>query len=376
MALRRSVDGISGRLGFGLSVSMVAIGAIMTAGCPDDGTTSGPGGGGGGGGTGGAGGGSSEPAWQAVFDQGALDRALLSVWGTSSKSVYAVGGPLKNSGFDALVLHFDGKNWKELSPGGADSFWWVYGTSDTDVWMTGENGRITHFDGTSFEDYDSGTTATIWGVMAFAPHDAWAVGGVPGTGGPDDVVLHWDGDSWSPETLPGAPLGRTHFKVWGTSSDDLFIVGEAGLIWHKKGPDWFIDVDPPISGGNLLTIHGCSSTEVYAVGGRDLLAYDGTTWTKVDKSFGNDVNGVFCGTPGGASLSLVGNGGLKQREVDGEWHDEFTKAPHGDLHATWIDDTGAIWAAGGDFISTAKAGQPRNGIIARYGPGTVSNKLE
>jgi hypothetical protein len=349
--------------------------AVLSAGCPDDGTTVTGGAGGGAGGSG-TGGGSSEPAWQAVFDQGALDRALLSIWGTSSKSVYAVGGPLKSSGFDALALHFDGSKWKDLAPGGTDSFWWVYGTSDDDVWMTGENGRITHYDGATFEEYDSGTTATLWGLVAFAPDDAWAVGGIPGTGGPDDVVLRWDGVSWTPVTLPGAPLGRTHFKVWGTSSDDLFVVGEAGLIWHKVGADWFIESDPPIASGNLLTVHGCSATEVYAVGGRDLLQYDGSVWTKVDKSFGNDVNGVFCAEPAGAALSLVGMGGLKQREVDGTWNDDFTKPPHGDLHATWIDDTGAVWAAGGDFISSPKAGQPRNGIVARYGPGKVSSTLE
>lgn len=347
--------------------------ALGTAGCPEesDGT-----GGAGGSSTSSTGGGSSEPAWQAVFDQGALDRALLSVWGTSSTSVYFAGGPLKNTGKEALALHFDGATWTDLDAGGADSFWWVHGTSDSDLWFVGENGRITHYDGSAFVEHDSGTTATIWGLIAFTPSDAWAVGGIPGTGGPDDVVLHWDGAAWAPVTLPGAPLGRAHFKVWGTSSNDLFVVGEAGLIWHKKDDLWFIQSDPPLAGGNLLTVHGCSATEAYAVGGRDLLSYDGTTWTKVDKTFGNDVNGIFCGAPQGGHVSLVGMGGLKQRQVDGAWTDDFTKQPHGDLHATWIDDTGAVWAAGGDFISSPKAGQARNGIVARYGPGKVPTTLE
>jgi hypothetical protein len=310
---------------------------VATSACDED---DGPGDGGSGGGE------PSEPAWRVVFDDGALDRALLSIWGTSSTDVFAVGGPLGNDGFDALALHFDGQAWTDLQPGGADSFWWVHGLSSTDVWMVGENGRIAHYDGTAFEEHESGTTATLWGAIAFAADDAWAVGGMPGgeATGPDDVVLHWDGTAWEPVVLPGEPLSRALFKIWGTSSDDLFVVGEYGAIWHRDGAEWILESEPPVATGNLTTVHGCSATDVYAVGGRDLL--------------------------------IVGGGGLKQRRVDGAWSDDFTEDPHGDLHGVWVDETGAFWAAGGDFLSSQKPGKARNGIIARYGPGTVPSALE
>jgi hypothetical protein len=307
-----------------------------------------------------------------VFDGTTLGGTVLSAWGTGPDDLYVVGGPLGNSGFSAVAVHYDGAAWTQLSPGGSDSFWWVSGSGARDVWMVGENGRITHWDGAAFQDHPRLTTATLWGVWAASPTDAWAVGGTPegGTAKPNDVVLHWDGISWTQEMLPGMPLGRSLNKVWGTASNDLYAVGESGTIWHRKGSTWNLEPNPATS--NLFTVYGCSATDVFAVGGQDVLHTDGRgTWTRVNVTLGNSVNGVTC-NPGGAVL-IVGFGGLKQRLVSGTWVDEFTSEPYGDLHGSWADGHGAFWAAGGDFISSAAPGKHRRAIIARYGAGTVTS---
>lgn len=334
------------------------------------------------GGSDGAGGGKVAPRWQVVFDDGKLDRALLSVWGTSSKSVYAVGGPLGNSGFESLALHFDGKSWKHLDPGGDETFWWVHGTSDEDVWMVGEEGRIAHYDGHAFSDAPRPTTATLWGVHAFSASDVWAVGGSPehSPGAENDVVVHFDGSSWTRIVLPGAPLDRSLFKVWGTSSDDLYVVGEASTIWHKAGPEWMLESDPPLGDGTLFTVFGCAADDVYAVGSRSVLHRDAVGWSKVELALTNGVNGVTCAPTGSrapwGSVAVVGFGGLKQRAVDGAFVDEFGFDPHGDLHSAWADETGAFWAVGGDFVSLPSAGKARNGIVTRYGDTIVASDLD
>src|SRR5579862_1256399 len=97
------------------------------------------------------------PAWQVVFDQSALGRVVLSMWGPSPDDVFAVGGPLGNPGYQTLAIRFDGHAWHDLAPGGTETFWWVGGTSATDVWMVGTNGRIAHWDGQSFTPHASGT---------------------------------------------------------------------------------------------------------------------------------------------------------------------------------------------------------------------------
>src|SRR5689334_23287934 len=109
--------------------------------------------------------------------------------------------------------------------------------------------------------------------MAFGPDDAWAVGGTPdsGTGKPNDIVLRWDGASWTQDTLPGAPLGVTLFKVWGTSSDDLYVVGEQGTIWHRTAGAWTFEGDAALTQSRLFTVHGCGKDDVFAVGGPTVL---------------------------------------------------------------------------------------------------------
>src|SRR3954463_12834965 len=103
-------------------------------GCPSPG----PHGSGGSGGSGG----SATPAWQVVLDDKTLGGAVLSAWGTGPDDVFIVGGPLGDSGFEAVAVHYDGATWTKLAPGGADSFWWVSGSGSKDVWMVGEKGRI------------------------------------------------------------------------------------------------------------------------------------------------------------------------------------------------------------------------------------------
>lgn len=316
-----------------------------------------------------------EPAaWQVVLDGTKLDRAVLSIWGAGASDVFAVGGPLGN-GQETLSLHYDGASWTELHPGGTETYWWVNGSGPNDVWMVGEKGRITHWDGKSFTEHVSGTTATLWGVWAASPMDAWIVGGTPegGMNQPNDIVLHWNGASWSNVVLPMVS-GTSFYKIWGTSSDDLYVVGEFGTIWHKKGPDWMLESNPPLASGTLFTVSGASSTDVYAVGNFDVLHSDGGTWQKVTIDLTGGVNGVSAAKNG--DVAIVGFGGLKQRFVNGQWIDDFLDEPHGDLHAVWADGQGSYWAAGGNFVTPTNAGASREGIVARYGVGTIGSDLK
>lgn len=317
------------------------------------------------------------PEWRPVLEH--LDGALLAIWGTSERDVWTVGGPLGNSGFESLVMRFDGTSWRRAATGGTETYWWVHGTGPNDVWLVGEKGRITHWNGTTFEERASGTTATLFGVWAAAPDDAWAVGGTPDRPeASNDVVLHWDGTSWKPEVLPEQKKVAL-FKVWGSSKDDVYVVGETGLVWHRTSGAWRREAEG-IAKGRLTTVTGCSANEIIAVGGRDLLTSNGTTWSRSDAVLVNDVNGVACAPPGAPAQPwgravIVGGGSLKLRLVGEQWESDFGSQPFSDLHGAWVDPTGAFWGVGGSFNATPRPGVSREGVVARYGPGVVPGAL-
>lgn len=311
------------------------------------------------------------PAWKPVIE--GLSGTLLSIWGTSSKDVWAVGGALGNGG-EPTVLRFDGAAWTAQKLGGTETFWWVHGASANDVWLVGERGRTVHWDGTRFEERPTNTTATLFGVWAAAPNDAWAVGGTPDApASPNDVVLHWDGATWKQETLPQANKSAL-FKVWGVGANDVWVVGENAIVWHRKDGTWKREAEG-VAKGRLTTIHGCSATEIVAVGGRDLLEYDGATWKRSTLPLVNDVNGVACasGKTDHGRFVVVGGGSLKLRRVGAEWVDDFGSEPFQDLHGAWADETGAFWGVGGAFNASPRPGASRGGVIARYGVGTIPN---
>ncbi|MBX3229831.1 MAG: hypothetical protein KIT84_05810 [Labilithrix sp.] len=315
-------------------------------------------------------------AWRTVLSE--LDGTLLSVWGSSERDVWAVGGPLGNAGFESLVVRFDGTVWRRLKPGKSESFWWVHGTGPSDVWLVGEKGRVTHWDGAAFTEVPSGTDATLFGVWAAAPNDVWAVGGTPESAtGANDVVLHWDGATWKLEAPPAQKVA--FYKVWGSSPSDLYVVGEAGVIWHRVQNAWKREGEG-VATGRLTTVFGCSATEVYAVGGRDLLVSDGATWRRAEIDpllVLNDLNGVSCGRGG---VVVVGGGSLKLRLVtrsDGTrgWETDFGSEPLVDLHGAWADPTGAFWGAGGQFTAAPRPNTKRQGALARYAPDAISPLL-
>ncbi len=328
-------------------------------------------------GDGGAGGesGAAAPSWTLVL-QG-LTPSLLSVWGTADDDVFAAGGGLGN-GTPTSLLHYDGKVWHDLGAGGTDTFWWVSGTSDHDVWAVGTSGRIAHWDGTTLTAHASGTAATLYGVWAASATDVWIVGGTPGGGTmqPNDVLLHYDGTSFTPSPLPMS-LGRTFFKVWGTSSSNLYVVGEYGTIWHRTGTTWALEANqPPLATGNLTTVAGCSATDVYAVGGLDVLHSNGTTWSRANVTVENaGVNGVSCGSAG--HVVIDGFGGFRQRLVAGAWVDDTVSSPiENDFHGAWADPQGGYWAAGGHFVDMPSAGASRDGILAYFGSATIASTMK
>jgi hypothetical protein len=70
----------------------------------------------------------------------------------------------------------------------------------------------------------------LYCIFAFGPNDIWAGSSIP---------EHWDGQRW---TFHGSTRGyQGGFwirKIFGTSPNDLYVVGDAGNIRHYDGVRW------------------------------------------------------------------------------------------------------------------------------------------
>jgi hypothetical protein len=109
----------------------------------------------------------------------------------------------------------------------------------------------------------------IYCIYAFGPNDVW-VG--------SSILEHWDGTKW---TFYGSTRGYSNAfwirKIWGTSSNDLYFVGDGGNIRHYDGTSW-----TKIESGTSMDIRSIwgaknkqtGNYEIYATAGDPLASRD------------------------------------------------------------------------------------------------------
>ena len=71
----------------------------------------------------------------------------------------------------------------------------------------------------------SGTKYPLNGVWGSSSTDVFAVGD-------EGTILHYDGSTWSPME---SGLKKVLNAVWGTSGTDVFVAGDGGTILHYDG---------------------------------------------------------------------------------------------------------------------------------------------
>jgi len=320
----------------------------------------------------------SEPSatpktWSVVIEN--LPGALLSVWGTSAKDVWTVGGSdTKHPENGPMVLHWDGKTWTALKTGVKGDLAWVTpGATSDELWMVGRNGLILKYLRSTgkFEQFPSGTTQWLWGVAVTGPSDGWAVGGAPGcASAKGGTLLHWDGKAWGPAPgIDASLLDSTScwFKVWARNKDDVWVVGAGGKALHFDGATWKAVDTAQQKKQSLFTVSGNANLTV-AVGGAGM---DGSIIEDsgngfVEKSKKVALNGVFVEASGHA-VAVGGSGmAVVWQRKGGVWS-EFPGVPelmnNEDFHGVWVDAGGGVWAVGGNLMADPQ----QAGVVVHHG---------
>ena len=128
-------------------------------------------------------------------------------------------------------------------------------------------------------------------VLAFSDTDVWVAG---------NGILHWNGEEFLEVEIPASIWGSNLInRIWGLSSNDIYIGGENGKLARYRSGIWY-----PIDTGTSLRINDiCGSTddEIMAVAAlrfgtfeREILKIVGSTATPIiDNGITSSLDGIW-----------------------------------------------------------------------------------
>ncbi len=163
-------------------------------------------------------------------------------------------------------------------------------SGDAGGWAVGDvdgGELIIHWDGSSWSrsgPYAGIPDVPLHGVHCVAGNDCWAVG--DNSGG--ELIIHWDGGSWSRSGpyagIPDVPLHSVHCVAgndcWavGDNSGGELIIHWDGSSWSRSGPYAGIPDVP------LHNVHCVAGNDCWAAGdpsgGELIIHWDGSSWSR------------------------------------------------------------------------------------------------
>lgn len=283
---------------------------------------------------------------------------LHALWGSSDTDIYAVGD-------DFSLLHYDGTSWSAVTTGltrppinddTEDDFNAVWGSSASDVYAVGDQGTVWHYNGTSWSAvalpalYQDAMLRAVWGD---APDNIFLAG-------EDSIALHFNGTRWvglRPE------LSDHFYAFWGTSSAELYVVGNNGAIARHTGRAWaqfgpLTDLASLPVQVEIRDAWGTGVDDIYAVGDDGLvLHYDGRDWSAVElrtasgQALGitRDLLGIWgTDTANGPIIFIVGDNGTALRFTVADGWSDMTIGELGtrDLYDVWGASPDDVYAVG------------------------------
>jgi hypothetical protein len=196
---------------------------------------------------------------------------------------------------------------------------------------------------------DPGSGAHLWGVWGSSPEDIFVVG-------ESGTILRYDGSRWWSQSSapreglndgagysgrPGRPAGG-FYGLWGGSSSAVFAVGHAGTALFFDGEQW----RPQQTGvtERLRDVWGAADDDVWAVGDHGtVLRYDGERWSEVEVETTEDLAAVW--GSGAEDVFIVGAAGTILR-WNGEELELRLGVTHASLHDVWGRSANEVWAVG------------------------------
>ncbi|THB79738.1 MAG: hypothetical protein D3926_10100 [Desulfobacteraceae bacterium] len=282
----------------------------------------------------------TEGSWIQETDPGIPLASFTDIWGTSTTEVYVTG-------YSGVVCRLDGSGWSEMTTGSTQSLYAVGGISGNDIYIAGSFGELMQKNNTAWTRRTQGDQYSIHAVWGSSNRDIWAVSG-------NGVILHSTGNgNWDVnETLPSTFLS----DVWGLGPAMIWAVGwglSGASVYQYTGSGWSSDHPANVSDVQLKGVWASSANNVYAAG----YHYAGGSSPKTARIYRKTASGwslvksvpdrMYFGLWGFAANDIyaVGSSGLVSHYNGSSWTDT-TIANAGYLYAAWGPDPDNIWVVG------------------------------
>ncbi len=263
---------------------------------------------------------------------------VMDLWGDPAFGLVAIGEQYIHSYDNTL------KTWKkEYESPTTLHLKGVTGSSISDLYAVGYGGTSWPYDGIVLHK-DGATTQEVKTFTDQHLTSVWLASGELFTGSDSSTVYRYDETHWSDMIA----MGQLR-DVWGSSPDDLFVVGDAGRVIHYNGTLW-----APMESGtaiNLESVYVAESGQWAVAGGwpnpGELIRYDGSDWSPVSIPTTESISDLW---GSGSKILAVARGTVLSSSDSGmSWQEETTPVSTGYLNAVWgAGFNGPFFAVGDD----------------------------
>jgi hypothetical protein len=213
----------------------------------------------------------------------------------------------------------------------------------------------------------SGTGSSILYDVAIVNDTlAYAVGEIyvlDSTGQPEPNpynVLKWNGQTWEQKKIPTATFGGSIANaplktVFAFNANDVWTFSTAGSYSHWNGTDWTTAYVAERNGGGVK-LWGTSSQELYLVGTNGSIShYNGSSWTKIESGTTatiNDIWGVVNQATGEKTIlcavsEFLNPGDRKIFSITPQnTVDTIAWIPQREIRSVWLESSKKIFIAG------------------------------
>ena len=194
------------------------------------------------------------------------------------------------------------------------------------------------------------SAGAIRGMWASSGTDVYAVG--TATGGANTFHSSNHGMQWAGQIAGGA--GDLN-AVGGTSSSDVYLVGDNATILHGSGTSWTLQTSPAPATTRLLGFWAIAPMDLYIAGGGNTVMHSGAGggWVTQTAVGTTELRGVW-GVAG--HIWVVGSGGTILKSTGaGTWTPETSGTPN-ELRAVFGTSATDVWVVGDGVVLHSDGG--------------------